>query len=63
MHWPMIQFKLVSLHIKDGTGSLQSFDRAYPTSMIERLILFLLSDHNFWVQWCSVDYSILYLFE
>ena len=63
MHWPMNQFKFVSLHIKDGTGSVQSFDRACPTSMIERLILFLLSDHNFWVQLCSVDACILYLFE
>ena len=63
MHCPMIKFKLVSLHIKNGTGSVQNFDRACPTSMIERLIPFLLSDHNFWVQWCSVDASILYLFE
>ena len=59
----MIQFKLLTLHIKDGTGSVQSFDRACATSMIERLILFLLSDPNFWVQWCFVNASILYLFE
>ena len=61
--WPMIPVKLVPLSMKDRTGSAQSFDRACPTSVIERLILFWLSDHNFWMQLCSVDADILYLSE
>ena len=59
----MIPVKLVPLSMKDGTGSVQSFDHACPTSVIERLILFWLSDHNFWIQWCSIDTDILYLSE
>ena len=54
IHWPMFQVKFVPLSRKDGTSSMQSFDCAGPTSMIERLIVFLLSDHNFWLQRCSL---------
>ena len=61
--WPIIPFYLYPLSTKDGTGSVQSFDRAYPASVVERLILFELSDHHFWIQWCSDDATSLYLFE
>ena len=63
IHWQMIQVKFVLLSKKDGTSSVQNFDRACPTSMIERLIIFLLSNHNFWQQWCSVAADIVYIFE
>ena len=42
---------------------MQSFDRACPASMLERLILFGLFDQNFWIQWFSGDATALYLFE
>ena len=63
MHWSMIPVEFVPLIMMDGTSSVQSFDRACPTSMIERLISFLLSAHNFWLQWCSVVADIVYIFE
>ena len=47
MHWPMIQLESVPLIMKDGTRSMQTIDRACPMSTIERLIIFLLSDHTF----------------
>ena len=59
----MIPFCLYPLSTKDGTGSVQSFDRACPASVVERLILFGLSDHNFWIQWCSGDATSFYLFD
>ena len=62
MHWPMIQVKFVSLSRKDGTSSVQSFARACPTSMIESLLIFPLSGHNFWLQRCSIAADIMYVF-
>ena len=38
--WPMIPFYFVPLSGKDVTGSLQSFDRACPTSVIADLYCF-----------------------
>ena len=63
MHWLKIQVEFVPLIMKDGTSSVQNFERACPTSMIERLIIFLLSDHNFWLQRCFVAADILHIFE
>ena len=63
MHWPIIQVEFVPLIIKDGTNSVQSFQCDCPTSMIERLIIFLLSDHNFWLQRCLVAANILHISE
>ena len=60
MHWPMIQVKFVPLSMKDG-ASLQSFARARKTSMIESLLIFLLSDQNFWLQQCSVAADVVYI--
>ena len=59
----MIPFYFYPLSMKGGTGSLQSFERACPSSVVERLVLFGLSDHNFWIQWCYCDATSLYLFE
>ena len=42
MHWLMIQVKFVLLIMKYRTSSVQSFERACSTSMIERLRIFLL---------------------
>ena len=63
MHVSMIQVEFVPLIMKDGTCTMQSFDRACPMSMIERLIIFLLSDHNFWLQRCSIAADMVYIFE
>ena len=59
----MIQFNFVSLSMQDGTGSVQSFDRACPRQWLKDLKLFLVLYHNFWPQGCAVAADILYRFE
>ena len=59
----MIQVDFVPLIMKDGTSSVKNFERACPTSMIERLIIFLLSDHNFLLKRYFVAADIFHIFE